>query len=143
MNIKIKRFDKNIPLPKYHSEKAACFDLKAREETKIPPGEVGYVPLNVAIETPDGYFFLLAARSSTHKKGLILANGIGIGDPDFSGDEDEYMAAYYNFKDQPVTVEKGERIAQGMFVSSEKAEWNEVDSMDNETRGGFGSTGMK
>ncbi|MFQ5676221.1 MAG: hypothetical protein ACE5G1_10020 [bacterium] len=69
MVIKIKRFDKSLPLPKYHSEQAACFDLVARETVEIPPHEVRLVPLNVAVDTPDGYFLLLAARSSTHKKG--------------------------------------------------------------------------
>jgi len=140
MKIKIKRFDKNFPLPEYKTPGAAAFDLVARIGIEIPPREVGYVPLNIACETPDGYFLLLAARSSTHKKGLMLANGIGIGDPDFSGDADEYTAALYNFTDKSVKIEAGERIAQGVFVKLEKAEWDEVDKLENPTRGGFGST---
>ena len=141
MKIRIKRFDKELPLPVHATEGAAAFDLTAREKTEIPAKQVGYVPLNIAVETPPGHFLLVAARSSTHKKGLMFANGIGIGDPDFSGDGDEYKAALYNFTDQPVTVEKGDRIAQGMFVKFERAEWEEVDSLGNKTRGGFGSTG--
>lgn len=141
MKVKIKRFDTTLPLPAYQTNGAACFDLVAREETTIPPREVGYVPLNIALEPPAGHFFLLAARSSTHKKGLIIANGIGIGDPDFSGNDDEYKAAYYNFTDAPVTVSRGERIAQGMFLAFDTVEWEEVSDMENETRGGFGSTG--
>jgi dUTP pyrophosphatase len=141
MKARIKRFDKKLPLPKYHTDGAAAFDLSAREAVEIPPKEVRLVPLNVAIETPPGHFLLVAARSSTHKKGLILANGIGIGDPDFSGDNDEYHAAYLNFTDKPVVVEKGERIAQAMFVQFVKADWEEVERMDKKTRGGFGSTG--
>ena len=143
MKIKIKRFDKDLPLPKYHSDGAAAFDLTARAIIEIPAGEIGYVPLNIAVDTPDGYFFLLAARSSTHKKGLILANGIGIGDPDLCGDNDEYTAIYYNFTDKPITVERGERIAQGMFVRFERAEWEEIDKLEHKTRGGIGSTGEK
>ena len=143
MRIKIKRFDKNLPLPKYHSDGAAAFDLTARETIEIPAGEIGYVPLNVAIDTPKEYFLLVAARSSTHKKGLILANGIGIGDPDFCGDNDEYTAIYYNFTDKPITVERGERIAQGMFVKFERAKWEEIDKLGHKTRGGIGSTGEK
>jgi dUTP pyrophosphatase len=143
MKIRIKRFDKSLPLPEYKTPGAAAFDFLARAKVEIPPREVGYVPLNVACETPDGYFLLLAARSSTHKKGVMLANGIGIGDPDFSGDEDEYTAALYNFTDKPVTIEAGERICQGIFVKLEKAEWEEVDSLGNKSRGGFGSTGGK
>lgn len=143
MRVKVKRFDKSLPLPARQTERAACFDFMARERTVIFPKTIGYVPLNIACETPDGYFLLLASRSSTHKKGLMLANGIGIGDPDFCGDSDEYKAAYFNFTDNPVTIERGERIAQGTFVKIEKTEWEEVNNLENKIRGGFGSTGIK
>lgn len=143
MKIKIKRFNKEFPLPKRGSKGSAAFDMHARETVEIPPQAVGYVPLNVAVETPKDHFLLIAARSSTHKKGLILANGIGIGDPDFSGDGDEYEAAYFNYTDKPVLIEAGERIAQGTFVKFVKAEWEEVENFGNDTRGGFGSTGLK
>lgn len=139
--VKIKRFDKNIPLPQYKTKGAAAFDLYARISVEIPPKEFRYVPLNVAVETPQGYFLLLVARSSTHKKGLWMANGIGIGDSDFSGDGDEYQAVYYNFTDKPVIVEKEERIAQGLIVPRETAIWQEVDAMENKSRGGWGTTG--
>src|ERR1700722_12442611 len=110
MNIKIKRFDKELPLPKRQTEGAAAFDLTAREEIIIEPNKVGYVPLNVVIEAPADHFLLLAARSGTHKKGLMMANGMGIIDPDYCGDGDELKAAYFNFTSEPVIVEKGERI---------------------------------
>jgi len=141
MKIRIKRFDKELPLPEHKTPKAACFDLTAREEIKINSQAIGYVPLNIAVETPEGYFLLLAPRSSTHKKGLLMANSIGIGDPDFCGDEDEYHAAYYNFTKEPVIILRGERIAQGTFVPINRAEWIETIKMNNKTRGGFGSTG--
>ncbi len=141
MKVRIKRFHKDLPLPEHKTAKAAAFDLYARETIEIQPSSIGYVPLNNAIETPDGYFLLIAARSSTHKKGLLLANGIGIVDPDYSGDEDELKAAYYNFTAKPVLVERGERIAQGTFVKIERADWHETDQMSNPTRGGFGTTG--
>lgn len=141
MKIRIKRFDKDLPLPEHKTKGAAAFDLAAREETRIPPREVGYIPLNVAIETPPGHFLLLAARSSTHKKGLTPANGIGVGDPDYSGDNDQYHAAVFNFTDKEVVVSKGERIYQGMFIKKTEFEWEEVDELENKDRGGFGSTG--
>ena len=141
MEVRIKRFDKTVPLPAYKTEGAAAFDLCAREQVEILPKEFKYVPLNVAIETPPGYFLLLVARSSTHKKGIWMANGIGIGDSDFSGDQDQYQAVYYNFSDKPVLVEKGERIAQGLIVKREAVQWQEVETMPNKTRGGWGTTG--
>ncbi|MBM3206215.1 MAG: dUTP diphosphatase [Candidatus Staskawiczbacteria bacterium] len=139
--VKIKRFDKELPIPTHQTEGAAAFDLTAREAVEILPGTVGYVHLNIAVETPPGYFMLLAARSSIHKRGLIKPNGIGIIDPDFCGDEDEIRATYYNFTDKPVLVEKGERIAQAIFVPIAKFEWDEVEKMENKNRGGFGTTG--
>ena len=141
LQVAIKRFDKEIPLPEFKTEGAAAFDLCARLAVEIPPKEFAYVPLNVAVQTPPGCFLLLVARSSTHKKGIWMANGVGIGDPDFSGDADEYSAVYYNFTDTPVSVEKGERIAQGLIVRREKIRWQEVDTMPNKTRGGWGTTG--
>ena len=142
-NIKIKRFDKNLPLPKYQTAGAAGFDLTARETTRIKPGEIGYIPLNAAIETPRGYMMLVAARGSTHKHGIMPINGIGIGDWDFRGDNDEYKLPAHNFTKKTVTIEKGTRIAQGIFVKYLKADFIETNRMTNKNRGSFGSTGKK
>ncbi|MEN9342103.1 MAG: hypothetical protein RIQ54_359 [Candidatus Parcubacteria bacterium] len=141
MDIRIKRFSKDVPLPEYKTHGAAAFDLSSRERVVIECMQVGSVPLNVAIETPVGFFLLLASRSSTHKKGLMLANGIGIGDPDFSGDADEYRAVFFNFTSNTVVIEPGERVAQGLFVPVTHASWIEVPSLRPDSRGGFGSTG--
>ena len=141
--IKIKRFDKGIDVPKRHSEDAAAFDLSARERIIIAPKAIAYIPLNIAVETPKGHFMLLAGRSSLHKKGLMAINGIGIIDPDYSGDEDEVKGALYNFTDNEVIIEKGDRIMQALFIKAEEWQWDEVDQMPNKTRGGFGSTGHK
>ncbi len=143
MKIKIKRFDKELALPEYKTAGAAGFDLTARETMTINPHEVAYVPLNVAVETPPDHFLMIATRGSTHKRGLMLANSVGIGDSDFCGDDDQYMAALLNFTDEPVIVERGDRIAQGIFIPFTRGEWIEVDIMPNRTRGGFGSTGRR
>jgi len=142
MKIRIKRLDKTLSLPAHQTASAAAFDLSARLETIIPPRAVGYVPLNVIIATPPGYVLNIFSRSGTHKKGLMLANGVGVIDPDFCGEEDEIRAAYYNFTDQPVKIERGERIAQGIVKKREDIEWEEVEKMENPSRGGFGSTGV-
>ena len=99
MRIRVKRFDKDLPLPEYKTKGAAAFDFLARTEMTIAPKSIAYIPMNVAIEVPEGHTLLIAPRSSTHKKGLLMANSIGIGDPDFRGDKDEYRAAYYNYTD--------------------------------------------
>ncbi len=142
MRIKIKRVDKTLPLPEYKTSGAVAFDFLVRAAVTIEPKSVGYAPLNVCIATPEGHMLLLAARSSLHKKGLMLANGIGIGDQDFRGNGDEYHAALYNFSEEPVIVSRGERIVQGVFKPIAKCSWVEVDDLESEDRGGFGSTGV-
>src|SRR3989344_2586871 len=141
--IKIKRFDKSLPLPEYKTAGAAGFDLISRETIKIKPGNVGNVMLNIAVQKPRNCFLLLAARSSTFKFGVGPVNGIGVGDPDFCGDGDEYRIPLYNYTEKVVTVERGTRIAQGVFVKFVKASWQEVNKMKSKTRGGFGTTGRK
>lgn len=141
--IKIRRFDKSLPLPEYKTAGAAGFDLVARETIIIRPNMIGYITLNVAVETPKDHFLIVAARSSTHKLGLMPIHGIGIGDSDFRGDQDEYKMPLLNFTKKPIEVARGTRIAQGLFVKFTRANWQEVDKMKAKTRGGFGSTGHK
>lgn len=141
MKIKAKRFDKDLPLPEYHTKGAAGFDLRARDRVEILPGETVFVFLNIAMEVPEGHFLLLAARSSLHKSGLVMRNSVGIVDSDYRGDEDQIKAPFFNFTDVLVVVERGDRIVQGILVPFVRVEWDETDEMKNSTRGGFGSTG--
>ena len=141
MKIKIKRFDKNLPLPEYKTAGAAGFDLAARETTIIKAGKLGIIPLNTVIVAPKGHFILLCARSSTYKLGLSMINGIGIIDSDFCGNEDEFKFTVQNFTNKTVVIDKGTRIAQGLFVKFIKADWHEVLKMKGKSRGGFGTTG--
>lgn len=141
MQFKIKQFDTTLPLPEYKTAGAAGMDLYARVDTEVPAKSVGYIPLNIALEVPAGFWVLLSSRSSTHKQGLMPANGIGICDSDYKGDNDEYHFPVYNFTDQPVVVQKGQRIAQIIILPYEKAELEVVSSLENTDRGGFGTTG--
>lgn len=141
MKVPIKRIDKDIPLPEYKTNGAAAMDCFARTTTIVESKKVCLVPLNVALKPPQGHFVLLAARSSLHKRGLMMANGIGIGDEDFSGDNDEYQAALYNFTDSSVEVKKGDRIVQMLVLPFDRIVWDEVDFLNQPNRGGFGSTG--
>lgn len=142
MQIKIKRLDKELPLPTYQTAGSAGFDIYARENIVITSKAIALVPSNLIIATPPGYMLVVASRSSTPKrKGLMVANGIGIVDSDYSGPEDEIKILVYNFTENEVVVEKGERIAQGLFVKVEQGQWEEVEEMESPTRGGFGSTG--
>lgn len=141
MDLRIKRLDTSIPLPEYKTPGSAAMDLAVRVDATIKPGETIPLPLNVAIEPPKGHFVLMAARSSLWKRGLQFANSIGIIDSDYSGDGDEYMAIVHNFTDAPVSVKKGDRIAQIIVLPYESVSWKEVQKLGNTDRGGMGSTG--
>lgn len=143
MEVVIKLFDQSLPVPEYKSSGAAALDLYSRLDMTIAPQSVGYVPLNVALQVPVDHFVLLSARSSLHKKGLMLANGIGIGDYDYRGDQDEYMAALFNFSTETVQVEKGERLVQMMVLRREPVTLHVQQQLQSVSRGGFGSTGKK
>lgn len=137
----IKRIDSSLPLPTYATAGSVGFDLLCREDTEIAPRTLGRVPANVIVQTPPGYMLLVSLRSSTpRRKGLLIPHGVGIIDQDYCGEGDEIMLQVYNFLDEAVTVHRGERIAQGMFVPIMQVNWNEVDEM-GKGRGGFGSTG--
>lgn len=142
MEINIRRIDASQDLPKYKTPGAIAMDCAARETVRIPAKTIGYVPLNFALKPPQGHFVLMAARSSLHKRGLICANGIGLFDEDFSGDNDEYVAILYNFTDATVEVTAGDRITQIIALPYDRMEWNEVSSLGNNDRGGIGSTGV-
>ncbi len=143
MKLQIKRFDKTLPLPSYKTAGAVAVDLCSRVDMIIEPKQIAYIPMNVAIKIPDGYFIMQVPRSSTHKLGIMGVNGIGIFDLDYCGDNDEYHFAAYNFTDKAVTIEKATRLCQLLLIKCENLEFEEVESMGNADRGGFGSTGVK
>lgn len=143
LKVSIKRFDTSLPLPEYKTSGAAGMDLYAREETEIPARGIGYVPLNIALQIPEGCWVLMSARSSLHKRGVMLANGIGVGDYDYRGDGDEYKAALFNFIDKPVVIERAERIVQMIVMQRKPVTLVEKNSFGTADRGGFGSTGKK
>lgn len=143
LQLKVKRFDTNLPLPAYKSPRAAALDLYARETVVVAPQSLVLVPLNVALQVPPNHWVLLVARSSLCKRGLLVANGVGVGDEDFCGDNDEYHAPIYNLTTAPVTIEKGDRIVQMIIMPREPVEITEVTHLNMADRGGFGSTGRK
>jgi len=152
--VKIKRVDKELPLPKYETDLAAGFDVYVRGAGKeyvdkedandsviLKPNETAYLFLNVIIETPEGYKADLQSRSSTfRKKGVILTNSIGLIDQDFSGEGDEIAAHVINLTNKAQKIEKGDRLFQLVITPYTQVEFEEVDDMGEQTRGGFGST---
>ncbi len=142
MKVKIKRIDKTLPIPIYETNGSVGFDFLARTDVSIKPKEIMLIPSNVIIHTPEKHALIVVSRSSTpRKKGLTMPHGIGVIDQDYSGEDDEIKIQVQNFTDEEVIIYRGEKIAQGLFVRVDIAEFEEVDEMGKDSRGGFGSTG--
>jgi dUTP pyrophosphatase len=142
MNVSVFRRDPSVPLPKYETPGSAGFDLAASADVTIEPGAIALVPTGLVIGVPPGHLLGIFARSSTPlKKGLMVANGVGVVDSDYCGPDDEVKVQVLNFTKAAVTVRRGDRIAQGVILPFVRAEWKEDTSAAGPTRGGFGSTG--
>ena len=143
MRLKIKRLQAAVGLPEAATAGAAGFDLAAAADIEIPPRSIRLVGTGLVIAVPNGYFLGIFARSSTPlKRGLMVANGVGVIDADYCGPDDEIKIQVLNITDAPVTVARGDRLAQGIVLACPRVEWEEVTEMTVPTRGGFGSTGM-
>ncbi|MBQ2697826.1 MAG: dUTP diphosphatase [Clostridia bacterium] len=137
------RLTEAVPLPACATEGAAGLDLAAALSAPITltPGGRTLVPTGVAVAIPEGYAGLLFARSGLAlKKGLCLANGVGLIDCDYRG---EIKVALLNTGLEPVEIAPGERIAQLMLTPFLKARPVAVEQLPETARGagGFGSTG--
>lgn len=133
-------------LPVYATKKSAGADFFCAEAIEIPSiwREDGrglnptLVHTGTSCSMEDDDVLLLFNRSSGPKRGLVLANSVGVVDADYSG---EIMFAFYNFSRETVRIEAGERIGQGMFTSYHSADNAEVLEVTRKA-GGFGSTGI-
>jgi dUTP pyrophosphatase len=143
LSVRIQRLSSAVPLPKYETAGAAGIDLAASADLVVPPGGIALVPTGLVIEVPPGHFLGIFARSSTPmKRGLMVANGVGVIDQDYCGPADEVKIQVLNFTASPVEVKRGDRLAQGLFLPIARVEWREADGpLRDGSRGGFGATG--
>lgn len=142
MKVHITRIHPDARLPQYETSGAAGFDLGAVADVTVEPGRVALVPTGLVIRVPDGMFLGIFARSSTPiRRGLMVANGVGVIDPDYCGATDEVKIAVMNFTSETVTVRAGDRIAQGILLDAPRVTWAETDQAGETSRGGFGSSG--
>ena len=137
--------DKNINLPVRKTKYSAGYDIEAAEDTVVPSFKKGMNPTLVktglkAYMQDDEVLMLYNRSSNPKKKGLILANSVGVIDKDYYGNVDNdghIMFAFYNIKDEDIVIKKGEAIGQGVF---QKYLVTEDDNAEGERVGGFGST---
>ena len=140
MNVEITRIHPAAQVPRYETRGAAGFDLTCVEDVTVLPSRVAMVRTGLVVEVPQGMFLAVFARSSTPlKRGLLVANGVGVIDPDYCGETDEVKILVTNFTDTPVVVRAGDRIAQGILLAAPRATWTEG-TPSSQSRGGFGST---
>lgn len=142
MILKIKLIDSSLPNPSYQTKGSVAFDLYSRIDIIIHPNQPTIIPLNLIAKIPKGYFLMLAARSSLAlKKSLFLANGIGVIDQDYHGENDEIKASVINFSQKPVLIKRGERVVQALLVKIGKVKkFVKLEKTKKKSRGGFGST---
>lgn len=118
-------------------------DLRAAKYYRLKKGEFALIDLGVSIKLPEGYEAHLAPRSSTFKRyGIIQTNSIGVIDCSYCGDDDVWMMPVYAVRDTEIL--KDDRICQfRVFENQPQVDFIEVESLGEENRGGFGSTGIK
>lgn len=133
--------DEVAQMPTRGTERSAGLDFYAREGALIPPGDTVLVGTGVHMAIPAGHVGLCFPRSGlSTKKGLTLANGVGVIDSDYRG---EVMAPLHNLSHGARTVKAGERIFQMIVMRYPDVELEQVAELDETERGegGFGSTG--
>lgn len=144
MKLQIKKLNSRATLPTYGTSGAAGADLYALLDAPvtIAPHETLLIHTGLAIAVPEGYAGLIYPRSGmASKRGLAPANKVGVVDSDYRG---EVMVALHNHGDVAQTITDGERVAQLVITPVLQVAFDEVEELDNTTRGagGFGSTGM-
>lgn len=123
------------------TEKGDWIDLYCYEDTTLHAGERAYISQGVSMALPEGYEAIVAPRSSTFKRwGILQSNSIGVIDNSFRGNEDVWQFPAYATRD--VTIPKGTRICQFRIQEKQpKINFTPVLDLNNESRGGLGSTG--
>ena len=136
---------KGINIPERKTKNSAGYDIEAAEDCIVPAFKPGQKPTLIktglkAYCQPDEFYMLCNRSSNPGKKGLVMANSVGIIDSDYYGNQDNdghFMFAYYNFFDHDIEIKKGEVIGQAIFM---KYLVTDDDNAQGERTGGFGST---
>lgn len=137
--------DKQINMPIRKTKFSAGYDIEAAEDCTIPSFKKGMKPTLVktglkSYMADDEYLMLVNRSSNPGKKGLVLANSVGIIDKDYYGNPDNdghIMFAFFNIKEEDIQIKKGDAIGQAIF---QKYLSVDNDNAQGERAGGFGST---
>lgn len=141
--IKIKYFTEDIDRLAYIDGKSDWIDLRASETVELKAGEFKLIPLGVAMQLPSGYEAHVVPRSSTFKNyGVLQVNSCGVIDGSYCGNEDMWRMPVYATRD--TVIRKNDRICQFRIMENQpRIVFDEVESLNGDNRGGFGSTGRQ
>jgi dUTP pyrophosphatase len=142
VELAVQRLDPEMPLPAYAHVGDAGLDLAAAREVILAPGERAAVPTGLALAIPVGWVGLVHPRSGLARRhGLTVTNAPGTIDAGYRGEVEVLLV---NLGQEPVTVQRGDRIAQLLLQRVGRADIVEVERLEDTTRGagGFGSTGL-
>lgn len=143
LTVEFKKLSEEASVPERAHPTDAGYDLRAAESLVLGPGERSSVGTGIAVAIPVYHAGLVMPRSGLAlKRGITIPNSPGLIDPDYRGEVRVIMLN--TDKDQPFSIEVGDRIAQLMIVPIESVELEERDQLDSTPRGdgGFGSTGV-
>lgn len=139
--INIKYLTDSIDKLTYIDGKSDWIDLRAAETVDMEPMEFKLIPLGIAMQLPAGYEAHVIPRSSTFKNfGIIQVNSMGLIDESYCGDNDQWYFPAIALR--KTTILANDRICQFRIMKHQpQIEFREVDNLNNESRGGIGSTG--
>jgi dUTP pyrophosphatase len=143
VKIDIKYHSNEIEKLRYIEGKSDWIDLRSAKRYELKAGEFSLIDLGISIRLPDGYEAHIAPRSSTFKHwGLIQTNSVGIVDNSYSGNNDIWLMPVYATRD--TVIEINDRVCQFRIMKKQPIiTFNETDQLDENNRGGFGSTGKQ
>lgn len=143
LSVKVKYFSDKIEKLRYIDGKSDWIDLRASERVELKKGDFALIPLGIAVKLPDGYEAHIVPRSSTFKNfGIIQTNHMGVIDNTYCGDKDMWKMPVYATRDTVIDV--NDRICQFRVAENQpEIQFEEVEHLSENSRGGFGSTGVQ
>lgn len=139
--LKIKYHVKELEKLRYIDGKSDWIDLRVAENVSMKQGEYRLISMGISVEIPKGYEMLIVPRSSAYKNfGILQTNAMGVVDESFCGDNDIIHMPILAMRDTEIHI--NDRIGQFRLMPHQpEVHFIEVDHLDNENRGGFGTTG--
>jgi len=143
VKVEIKRLDTELPLPEQAYPGDAGVDLFATSDMTLAPGKRGLIHTGISVAIPEGFAgFVLPRSGLALRNGLSIVNAPGLIDSHYRGELN--VIAINLDSDEPITITRGERIAQLVILAVPTVSWHEVDELNDTERGnqGFGSSGL-